>query len=364
MKILLDDGLQLSVGTGIGGYARALGDALAALPGVTLTREDFAPTGKRRRARLAYLKYLNGAAYRQGLADIDVVHYANYAMPKKLPAHVVSAVTVHDLASFSHKNTLPPLYAAYNRFMIRRAVKHADIIFTVSRSTAQEIKARFPAAAARTVVAYPGHHGEAISNAPAAAYENTALTGLEKGRFFLFVGTLERRKNLTDLVTAYLDLIKANPAAKDFSLVLAGKPGFGSEEITDLVKLAPSGADIRLPGYVGTADRQRLYAEAAAFVFPSLLEGFGSPQTEVMAAGLPLILSDIPTNREISGEYGHFYPLDNKTALTALLAAAVDGRLRADKAVAAQRLASLTWQKTADTVLAAYRAAIEKKRKN
>lgn len=362
MKILLDDGLQLSVGTGIGGYAKALGEALAAQPDVTLKREDFAPAGKRLRTRLTYLKYLNSDAYRRALCDLDVVHYANYAMPKRLPPHVVSAVTVHDLAAFSHKKTLPLLYGIYNRFMIKRAVGRADIIFTVSESARREIAARFPRAAARTVAVYPGHHTGAVCAAPHTDYESTALTGLEKRKFFLFLGTLEKRKNLTDLISAYFDLIRTDPEADGFSLVLAGKQGFGYKQIKKALRAAPKGADVRMPGYVSAADRQKLYAEAAAFVFPSLLEGFGSPQTEAMAAGLPLIVSDIPTNREISDTYGHFYSLGDVSALTALLSDAARGKLLADRSVAAQKLAHLTWEQASKKVLAAYQSA--KKQKN
>lgn len=361
MKILLDDGLQLSVGTGIGSYAAALGKVLAENSDVTLTREDFCAAGTRKKARLAYLKHLNSRAYRKKLANFDVVHYANYAMPKKLPKHIVSAVTVHDLAAFSHKSTLPALYGAYNRFMIKRAIKRADIIFTVSESTKKEILTRFPAAAARTVAVYPGHHDEAVGALPPAAYENAALTGLVKRKFFLFVGTLEKRKNLTELVRAYRDLCEAYPEARDFSLVLAGKPGFGFEEIEALVASAPAQADIRLPGFISAGDRQKLYAEAAAFVFPSLLEGFGSPQTEAMAAGLPLILSDIPTSREISGDYGYYYTLGDTAQLCALLKKATEGKLHADRAAASQQLAALTWQQAAAKALAAYQAATPQK---
>ena len=361
MKILLDDGLQLSVGTGIGSYAKALGEALKNTPDTTLVREDFAPTGTRRRARLAYLKHLNSAAYRQKLQDFDVVHYANFAMPKRLPPHIVSATTVHDLAAFSHKSSLSRPYAAYNRFMIKRAVKRADIIFTVSESAKREIAARFPSAAARTVSVLPGHHTEAVTAAPSAKYENSALTGLEKRKFFLFVGTLEHRKNLTELVSAYLDLLRTDTKAEGLSLVLAGKLGFGSKALLKLIKSAPKNADIRLPGYVSNKDKQKLYAEAAAFVFPSLLEGFGSPQTEAMAARLPLILSDIPTSREVSGDYGHYYPLGDTAALTALLAKAARGELAANAALAEQQLAPLSWARAADEVLAAYKAAMLKK---
>ncbi len=361
MRILLDDGLQMNIATGIGSYARYLGQALAALPDTTVTREDFAPTGKRISARLAYLKYLNSADYQKKLADFDVVHYTNYALPRKHPQNTVVAVTVHDLTAFSHKKTLPPAYAAYNRFMVRRAMTRADIVFTVSEAMRKEIVARFPLAAHKVVAVYPGHYTGATADTTPAVYENEALTGLEKRKFFLFVGTIEKRKNLAELLTAYNLLQKTCPAARDFALVLAGRRGFGADEVIRLVLNAPDTADIRLPGFVSEGDRQKLLGEAAALVFPSLYEGFGSPQTEAMAAKLPLILSDIPTNREVSGAYGAYYPVGDESALAALLRAVAEGRLRPDPAAAKKRLARFDWQRSAADMHAAYAVACQRK---
>ena len=361
MKILLDDGLQKGVGTGIGNYAAALGEALSALPDTNVTREDFSAHGSRKKARAAYLAYLGSRAYREKLGGFDVVHYANYAMPRKVPNNTVAAVTVHDLAAFTHPETLPRAYAAYNRFMIRRAVKRADLIFTVSESMKRELVARFPEAAAHVAAVYPAHDAAAIAPTTPPVYENKALSGLEKRKFFLFVGTVERRKNLTDLLRAYLLLQKTCPAARGYALVLAGREGFGAEELTKLINKAQTGADIRLAGYVSAADRQKLYGEAAAFVFPSLYEGFGSPQTEAMAAGLPLILSDIPTNREVSGNYGYFYPLGDESALAALMARAVAGKLQADPTLAAARLSRFSREALATRTKDAYLAAMKRK---
>lgn len=355
MNILLDDGLQLHIKTGIGSYAKYLGEALSTLPDTTVTREDFAPAGGRRAARLSYLKYLNSAAYREKLAAFDVVHYANYALPKKHPPHTAVAVTVHDLTAFSHPETLPRAYALYNRFMVRRAMKHADIVFTVSNAMQAEICARFPNAAKKVVAVHPGHYTGATADITPAAYESVLLKGLAKHKFFLFVGTVEKRKNLTELIRAYNLLQKTCPAAGEYALVLAGREGFGAKAVKDLIASAPDTADIRMPGFVSNADRAKLLGEAAAFVFPSIYEGFGSPQTEAMAAELPLIASDIPTNREISGAYAAYYPLGDESALTALMREVVLGNLKADPAAAKARLSRYDWLESA----AAHRQALE-----
>ncbi len=361
MKILLDDGLQLHMGTGIGSYARYLGEALATLPDTAVTRENFTPTGSRRAARMAYLKHLASSAYREKLKDFDVVHYANYALPKKHPKGTLVAVTVHDLTAFAHPETLPRAYAAYNRFMVRHALKHADLVFTVSEAMKKEIAARFPRAAEKIVAVHPGHYTRATAEETPPVYENKALSGLTKRKFFLFIGTVEKRKNLTELIKAYNLLQKTYPAARDYALVLAGRQGFGGEAVTALVANAPETADIRLPGFVSDSDRAKLLGEAAAFVFPSLYEGFGSPQTEAMAAGLPLLLSDIPTNREVSGGYGIYYPLGDESALAALMQQVITGKQKADPARAAARLAQFTWENSAAAVRRAYEALLNKK---
>lgn len=359
MNILLDDGLQLHIKTGIGSYAKYLGEALATLPDTTVTREDFAPKKKRSLSRLSYLRYLNSSAYHEWLERFDVVHYANYALPRKHPKRTLVAVTVHDLTAFSHPETLPRAYALYNRFMVRRAMKHADIVFTVSNAMGEEICARFPRAAKKVVAVHPGHYTGATEDITPAVYESEILKGLAKRKFFLFVGTVEKRKNLTELINAYNLLQKTCPAARDYALVLAGRQGFGAKAVTDLVSSAPDTADIRLAGFVSNSDRAKLLGEATAFVFPSIYEGFGSPQTEAMAAALPLIVSDIPTNREVSGAYAAYYPLGDECALAALLREVVLGKLKADPAAAKARLSRYDWQASA----AAVRQALEAARK-
>ena len=359
MKILLDNGLQTARGTGIAAYSSYLADALAALPDTEVVQEDYTPRGGKIRRRLSYLRYLASARYRRKVAGFDVVHYTNYAMPKKLPEGVVSAVTIHDLAAFFHPETLPRLYAAYNRKMVRRAVKRADIVFTVSNTIAKEITARFPAAAEKIAVAYPGYYTGAVKESTPTSYENEALQGLEKGKFFLLIGTLETRKNLLECVRAYNTLQAICPAARNYTLVLAGGHGRGADAIIDAVLQAPDTADIRVTGYASDADRAKLLAEAKALVFPSLYEGFGSPQTEAMAAGLPMILSDIPTNREVSGDLALYYPVGDADLLAKAMELTVLDMYAPNKAKYAARLATFNWQTSAAKIRTVYSSKLQ-----
>lgn len=356
MKILLDDGLQASVGTGIGSYATALARALSALPDTAVSAESFSARKSRRLGRLSYLRYLSSRAYREKLTDFDAVLYANYAMPKKCPRSVLSVVTVHDLTAFSYPETLPRAYALYNRHMVRRALAHADVVLTVSDSIKQEIEATFPKRKAKLLHIYPIHHGAAISGETPSTYENHALNVLQNGRFFLFVGTLEKRKNLADAVNAFAALRANCPDTADCKLVLAGRAGFDSEALFKLIEKSPVKGDILLPGYVSAADRKKLYREAAAFLFPSLYEGFGSPQTECMACGLPLLASDIPTNREVSEGYAEFYPTGDINALAALMQTALTCPKNREELT--KKAAPVLEKYAPDTVAATLRAAL------
>lgn len=354
MRILIDDGLQASVGTGIGNYAKYLAESLAALPDTEVVREDFAAAGSRRWARLAYLRYLDAAAYQKKLQDFDAVHYANYAMPRHMPTGTLAAVTIHDLTAFCHPETLPRAYAAYNRMMIRRAVKRADLLFTVSNAIRAELIARFPQAKDKVVAVYPGYYEGTADTIVAENYENSALTGLKKRKFFLFVGTVEKRKNLGVLIEAYHRLCGSGDDA-GFSLVIAGRDGFGAEAYHKMAKAPPVLGDIRFAGYVSAADCAKLYQEAAAFVFPSIYEGFGSPQTECMACGLPLLLSDIPTNREVSEDYGWYFPPHDAEKLSELMTNVASGRMVADGELARERLSQFRWSNAAEKTRHAYK---------
>ncbi len=112
----------------------------------------------------------------------------------------------------------------------------------------------------------------------------------------LFVGALQRRKNIARLVEAF------EQAASGWQLVLAGSLGFGSEEILARIEASPRRADIHVRGYVPDAELERLYRRASLFAFPSLDEGFGMPVLDAMARGLPVLTSTTSALLEVAGD--------------------------------------------------------------
>src|SRR5439155_14448830 len=109
------------------------------------------------------------------------------------------------------------------------------------------------------------------------------------------VGTLEPRKGLDVLLAAYRMLLAEEPGAPP--LVLVGPPGWGPALDTAAV---PAGRLV-LPGYLDEQALRRVVAGARLLAFPSRYEGFGLPPLEAMAAGVPVVASDLPAVREVTG---------------------------------------------------------------
>jgi glycosyltransferase involved in cell wall biosynthesis len=175
------------------------------------------------------------------------------------------------------------------------------------------------------------------------------------GKFVLFVGLIEPRKNLETLVDAYL----ADSLCEGFDLVLAGNLGWDYSRL--LKKVAASGVRnrIHMPGYIDDADLPALYSMAAAFVYPSLYEGFGLPVLEAMACGAPVITSGVSSLPEVAGDAAILVdPRDCRAVAGALRMVLGDEELREDLSQRGRQRSQLfTWERTAGKTLDVYRAA-------
>jgi glycosyltransferase involved in cell wall biosynthesis len=177
--------------------------------------------------------------------------------------------------------------------------------------------------------------------------------GLE-GPFFLYVGTLEPRKNLPLLLRAFERL----GARAGVHLALAGPRGWLDEPI--VAAAARLGERVRLLGPVPPADLAALYAAAEVFVFPSRYEGFGLPPLEAMAAGTPVVAARASCLPEVLGDAALFVEPDDEAGLAEAL-----GQLLDDPALRTElrqrglaRAAGFSWERTAAETLAVYREAV------
>ena len=144
--------------------------------------------------------------------------------------------------------------------------------------------------------------------------------GIGPGRFLLYVGTLQPRKNLLRLLEAWAGLA-GEPEFKALQLVLAGKPGWLSQPILDRAAQLQEKFPGRLilPGFLAEADLPLLLSAAQAFVFPSLYEGFGMPVLEALACGCPVVCSNSSSLPEVAGGAAlYHHPLDTLSLQTQL----------------------------------------------
>jgi glycosyltransferase involved in cell wall biosynthesis len=171
-------------------------------------------------------------------------------------------------------------------------------------------------------------------------------------RYLLAVGTLEPRKNLAHLIAAYTELRLSEPGTPP--LVLAGPPGWGPS--LDWTAL-PAGS-VLTTGYLDDADLRAVLAGASALAFPSIYEGFGMPPLEALAAGVPVVASDLPVMREVLGGHATLVPTADRDALAAALHQVIDAEPDPVATESGRAWARrYTWQQCAEITIDAYERA-------
>jgi glycosyltransferase involved in cell wall biosynthesis len=176
--------------------------------------------------------------------------------------------------------------------------------------------------------------------------------------FVLYVGTVEPRKNLLNLIKAFEQVL----SECDFSLqlVIAGRKGWMVDDLFRHVKRSPAAEQIIFTGYLSDDDLCALYSSCALFVYVSLYEGFGLPPLEAMACGAPVIASRIPSLCETVGEAALLVaPTDVQELAHNIRSLLQNEDLRTQLArKGLQRASELTWDRTAQLTRAVYDQAL------
>jgi alpha-1,3-rhamnosyl/mannosyltransferase len=249
----------------------------------------------------------------------DVLHVSS--LLRRFPRKPAITGTFHDLTAWLLPECHTPANVAGDKAFAERIRKRAKGVIAVSENTKRDAVRLLNLDPDFIRVIYPGISPAFFQVSPDAAAQVARDYNLPP-RYFLFVSTIEPRKNLGALLDAWNSLPPS--VSKEASLVIAGMEGWRAEatmrRIEDAVKTSSA---IRRLGYVPGADLPALMAGARALVYPSLYEGFGFPVVEAMAAGCPVITSNVSSLPEIAGD-------------AALL---VDPRSVAEIAAAIQKLA-------------------------
>ena len=230
-----------------------------------------------------YLQHIwENTALPNKAANYDVLFCPGNMSPLWKPKGCKYVTTIHDISFRFYKDTYGFLYRLYHDITIARVLGIADAIIAVSNYEKEMMSAYYPESAAKIRVVYNGI-SENLKNRPVI---------YEKDKYILYVGSLNKRKNLSGLIDAFLKIADKIP----HSLVIAG-----AEQKVFSGTQRKSHDRIKYLGFVADNELVELYKKASVFVFPSFYEGFGFPPLEAMALGCPVITSNVSCLPEIVG---------------------------------------------------------------
>lgn len=212
-------------------------------------------------------------------------------------------VTVHDLAVylFPHMGTFTD--AIMEKLLLKKSCKRADKIIAISKSTKEDIIQHLGIEDNKIAVIYNGdstYKCEMASYSDSQEKEILKKWGLIKDGFFLYVGTIEPRKNVSTVIAAYEYLREKGVFGG--KLVIAGKVGWKSNKILEEREKSKYRDDIILTGYITEIEKECLYRNTICLAFPSFYEGFGFPLVEAMSVGIPVVTSRVSSLPEVGGE--------------------------------------------------------------
>jgi glycosyltransferase involved in cell wall biosynthesis len=361
-------GARSGIGNAVGEIVTALQHLEAAPPVVPYTlslrartMRDDVPTGTRfvpLPARMLLRSWAHSESPRvdRWLKPAAVLHATNYLTP---PSRLPTLVSVYDCSFVRYPELCTPEVRALVP-IVRRAIDRGATVHTGSEFVAQEIEELFGPrlrSAGRLVVIPLGVPPLGTDARMPPAVE-AALNGAP---FVLSIATIEPRKNLPHLVSAFGSLATRHA---DLRLVIAGRDGPGRPAVDAAIARLPHDVADRivLTGHVDDAGRRALLDAAAVLAYPSIYEGFGFPLLEAMSANVPVVAARAGSIPEVAGDAALLVePTDDRG-----LAASID-RVLTDDAIRSEliarghdRLGAFSWTETARSLAACYRQLAER----
>ncbi len=285
----------------------------------------------------------------------DITHFFNYIVPPGV--HGKTVVTVHDMVY----KAFPETVRARTKYMLnsglKSSMKRADMIVTDSEFSRSEILKYFPQHEKKLRVVPCG----VDLNKFRPCSEPERIPAVKKsldieGEYFLYLGTIEPRKNLERLISAY-HIFSQRTGSDTPKLVLAGGKGWLYDSIFRKVTDLGLSDKVLFTKYVPSEDMNPLMCGALAFVFPSIYEGFGMPPLEAMACGVPVLASDAASLPEVTGDCAVICDAYSEESIAEGLDKLWnDSELRSDLSIRGRdRAAEFSWDKSAEILYNVYK---------
>jgi glycosyltransferase involved in cell wall biosynthesis len=279
----------------------------------------------------------------------DVFHVSN--LLRKPPPGPRLSATLHDLTTWIFPDHHTPANVTADKAFARHILARAAGVIAVSESTKCDAVRILGLPPDKIHVVHLGVADTYFSVAEEAVLSAASFCNLVRP-YFLFVGTIEPRKNVDTLLASWNSL--PTPFRQEYDLVIAGMAGWRSDDtMRRILEADGAGTGVRYAGYVPEAFLPGLTAGATALVYPSLYEGFGLPVAQAMAAGTPVITSNVSSLPEVAaGAALLIDPLSVSELISAVLAVGESPGLRERlRARGLLRASELRWGAAAEASL-------------
>jgi glycosyltransferase involved in cell wall biosynthesis len=276
----------------------------------------------------------------------DIVHGTNYTVfPTRKSRRVI---TIYDLTFIKHPEFTNSTVSAYTH-RLKRCLHWTDLVLTISHSSKRDIVEYLKVDPDRVWVTHLASRYQIDQPIPELSFPKP---------YILFVSTIEPRKNIRSLISAF-EYLKRNYQI-EHQLVLIGQKGWLYEPIFDQVARSPYRSDIQHLDYLPDAQVMQFYRNADVFVYPSHYEGFGMPVLEAMTLGAPVVTTNVSSLPEIAGDAALLVePNEIEDLGEAILNVIRDRELRENLIQKGKEQAKLySWENTAQETLKAYRSIL------
>lgn len=262
-------------------------------------------------------------------------------------------VTIHDLITrifpykFSFKHRL------IQNSLLSLVLRKADKVIAVSRSTKQDLLRFYPQCEEKIKVIYEGVEPHFYPRSAQEVQRVRRKYRIDQN-YFLFLGTLEPRKNIGRVVESFIRFKQETPA--ELKLVITGRKGWLYKGILEQIRRSPYSQDLLFTDFVEDEDLPALYSGAEVFLYPSLYEGFGLPLLEAMACGAPVITSNGSSLRELAEGSALLVDPWKEDQLIQAMERMKDSRIKSQlKKRGLERVKEFSWRKTAEETLKLYK---------
>lgn len=341
-------------------------------PGSGVRSKDFPPNFRLIEINFSKLWTQAGLSLQTFQDKLDLLFVPAHTTPLIMKPGLKTIMVVHDLGA----EYLPQMHQLKQRLYLKAITKYqlktATELIAVSESTKKDLVEKVGIQPEKIKVIYEGLNSEQFKQAKSDVVTDILNKyDIEKKRYFLFVGTIQPRKNLARLLSAFADLRSMrkderkktktpkssilNPTS--LKLVLVGSKGWLSEEIYELPKKLGIEDKVKFLGHVPDNDLPALYQGALAFVYPSLFEGFGLPILEAMACGTPVLTGNTSSMPEVAGDAALLVDPENTEEITkSMQILAQNEKKRAELAKKGfAQVKKFSWEKAAEETLRVFK---------